>query len=119
MFSDEIKKLHSRITDRLNRSQDEIIAASKNEDELIASMANSAGWDILKAKMDGMIAELLEPTEFSDDTPMDVRGAVGEAKWYCLKFIREIIQHVEATKSAKKSEKIEKPKEETAAGISE
>lgn len=101
MLNSEILKLHERLTARMARTQDEIVASSMNEDRHIANMAQSAGWEILKAKMDGMVAELLEPTEFSDETPLDVRGAVNEAKWFCLKFIREIIQQVEATKSAK------------------
>jgi hypothetical protein len=117
MLNNEIIELHKRITARLTRTQEEIVSSAENEDGHLANLANSAGWEILKSKMDGMVAELLEPVAFSDETPLDVRGAVNEAKWFCLKFIREIIQQVEATKAAKTIQKEEDEIKEE--GISE
>jgi hypothetical protein len=61
-----------------------------------------------------MIAELLESPEFSDETPLDVRGAVHEARSFGIEVIRNLVRVVESTRSAKRSEQLENNIEESA-----
>lgn len=105
MLSQEIEKLHARIFERMNRTPQQIASISSQEETHLASLADSPGWEVLKSRIDSMIAELLEPIEFPETVPMDVRGAVNEARWYNLKFIRTLISSVESSKSAKMAEK--------------
>jgi len=106
MLSNEIEKLHKKLEQRLKDRDME------KDDKDIAVMAEHRGWEVLKGLMEGMIAELLEPVDFSDETPLEVRGSIGDARYFTLKSLRTVIGTVESTKSAKRIEKEEKKKQE-------
>lgn len=111
MKSNEILKLHQRIEKRLLRRDTE------KDDKSLAQMADTPGWKALKGLMEGMIAELLEPVEFSDETPLDVRGSIGDARFFALKSLRMVVGSVESTKVANQSEKeAEKEQQENKEG---
>jgi len=106
MLTEEIKKLHQRLEERLKDRDME------KDDKALAAMAESKGWDVLKGLVESMIAELLEPVDFSNETPLEVRGSIGDARFFTLKALRGIIGTVESTKAAKRIEKEEKEKQE-------
>jgi len=111
LLSEEIIQLHKKMEEREQERVKGNIDSAK-EDDFIANMATTAGWDILKAKAESMIAELLEPVDFSDETPLDVRGAVNEARRFALEVLRKLIGQVESIKAAKTFEKLEQSEEE-------
>lgn len=111
MMSDEIKNLYQRFDERNEQRQLGRINSTK-EDEHIANLSTSAGWEVLKSKAESMIIELLEPVEFSDETPLDVRGAINEARRFGIKVLRTLIGQVESVRSSETIKKQEESKPE-------
>jgi hypothetical protein len=107
----EIQNLYTRLDERATQRATQNIDSSQDDNHL-ASMADTAGWEALKGIIESMIAELLVPPEFADTTPMDVRGAVNEARRFGVEVARKIISQVETTKAAKISEKLDATPEE-------
>lgn len=103
----EIIELHKRLDERARLEADGKVDPSQDENS-IAQLATTQGWEVLKANIESMIVELLRPVDFSDETPLDVRGAVGEARKFGIEIGAKIIGIVEATKAAKVVEKEEK-----------
>ena len=81
---------------------------SAQEDNHIANLIQTPGWEVLEAKAQSMIIELLEPVEFSDETPLDVRGAIGEARKFGIEVLRKLLNEVSSVKAAKIAEKANK-----------
>lgn len=99
MKFEEIKILHAKL-DKHIESRD-----SEKEDTMLATLASTEGWEILNAIAQDMIAELLEAPEFSDETPLDVRGSVYESRAFGIEILRKLLKIVTATKAAKMIEK--------------
>ena len=104
MLSAEISQLYDKLDEREAERRNGNIDSNK-EDEMVANLAFSPGWEVLKLRMIKRIADLLEPVEFSTETPLDVRGALEEARRMCIEELRSIISDVESTKAAKQVEK--------------
>lgn len=97
----EIKNLHDKLDERMKNRDTE------KDDKALAAMAETAGWEVFNRIAMDMIAEMLETPEFSEETPLDVRGALYEARSFGIVVLRKIIKNVESTRAAKKIEQIE------------
>lgn len=104
MTYEEIKELHKRLDKREHLIAEGRIDSGQ-DDNSIAQLATTQGWEVLRANIESMIVELLRPVDFSDETPMDVRGAVGEARKFGIEIGTKIIGIVESTRAAKIIEK--------------
>ncbi len=110
MLSQEIEKLHEKLDEReAERRKGNINSSS--EDDMIANLAMTPGWEVLKLRMIRRIADLLEPIEYPIETPLDVRGAMEEARRGRIEELRKTLSDVESTKLAKQSEKIQEKQE--------
>ena len=111
MIAEEIKELYQRIDkraqERLKNNSD-----SNKDDDHVAQIANTPGWEIVKGQIENMIVELLEPVKFKEETPLDVRGATNEARMFGLDVARKILGMVETVKLVKQIQKEEKEREE-------
>jgi hypothetical protein len=112
MYSDEILKLHKKLDDRDQERRKGNINES-SEEEKLANLINDPGWEVLKVWMMRRIADFLEPVEYSPETPLDVRGALEEARRCRIDELRRVISQVETIVAVKNIQKIEKSKEES------
>ena len=100
----EIIDIHKRLDDRAQMRVARKVD-SNQDDNSIAQLANQQGWEVLKTSIESMIAELLVPVDFEDNTPLDVRGAIAEARKFGIEIAKRIINIVEVTKAAKQDAK--------------
>lgn len=107
MLSEEIKNLYQQMDERI-KARAKQKADSNKDDEHIAQIADTPGWEVVKGQVESMIIEMLEPVEFTNDTPLDVRGAIGEARKFGLEVARKILGIVESVRIIKQAEKDEK-----------
>lgn len=89
METKEIQALAERIISRSGTPYRE------NEDAHLAAMAGSQGWEIFKGRVEEVMLECLTPFAFQESTPLDVRGAVNEARGLVLKELKTLLSGVE------------------------
>jgi hypothetical protein len=99
MQAKDILDMHKRIDERSKTRNTE------QDDNLLSDLATTASWEVLKSKIENKIADLLEPIDFSLETPLDVRGSLADAKTFAIVMLRQIIAEVETTRTAKQIQK--------------
>ena len=96
MKAREIIELHKRMNRRMRKD-------ARSNDNALLELAQSTGWEVLRANMEQMIAELLEPVEFDNHTPLEVRSVVYESRATTIKALRAIIAIPDTVLAAHKS----------------
>lgn len=104
MKSKDIIELQKRIEARAERYRARLSEnANANLDDELANLSNTKGWDIVRAAVDSMIAELLEPEEFDGDA---VSYAIStESRRLTIHALRSIIGSVDSAVAARKGNK--------------
>ena len=85
------------------------------DDRAIAQMAETSGWDVLKASIEKTINKLLEPGIGQESADLETIGAITIAREFTIDTLQAIINTVESTKTAKRVEKVEKAQAEEVA----
>lgn len=89
MDTSEVKALIERIISRSTNQYQE------NEDSHLAALAGSKGWEIFKGRVEAVMLECLTPVAFQESTPLEVRGAVNEARGLVLKTLKDLLSGIE------------------------
>lgn len=89
METEDVKALIERIIKRAQEPYQE------GEDAHLAAMAGSKGWEIFKGRMESIMLECLTPFAFQESTPLEVRGAINEARGLVLKEMKNLLSGVE------------------------
>ncbi len=97
MKAQEILNMHKRLNRRLRKD------ARKNDKALLI-LAQSDGWEVLRANIEEMIAELLEPVEFDNYATLEMRNVVYESRATTIKALRAIISIPDVVLAAHRSE---------------
>ena len=107
LTKEEIAEIRKRTEDRHARFRAMIAGDShKNPDILLANLAETEGWDIVRSAFDSMILELLEPEEFEGSA--EAYAVSGEARRLTIQALRAILQSVESAKASRISQKTTK-----------
>ncbi len=107
----EILEIH-RKRDERDRLRSAGKIDSNVDDNHLAQLGDSQGWEILKLEIEKKISELLEPGMEDESVSLETIGAVTLAREFAIQALSEVVQMVEATMVAKRIEKIEKPEPE-------
>ncbi|MFA5993360.1 MAG: hypothetical protein WC823_00200 [Parcubacteria group bacterium] len=80
---------------------------SNVDDNHLAQLGESQGWELLKLKIEKNISELLEPGMDDELVSLETIGAVTMAREFAIQALSEVVQMVESTMAAKRIEKQE------------
>lgn len=97
MNYEEVKALAERVIARASEPY------KKDEDIHLSALAGSKGWEIFKGRMESIMLECLTPVAFQESTPMDVRGAVNEARGLLLKEFKTLLSGVEMAQESERN----------------
>lgn len=83
----------------------------ENSTRDFAAMAGTRGWELFRAETERILLELLEPVAFSPETPLDVRGAVNEARLCAIQTLKKLlamVENAEASEGLRRKQEAEK-----------
>jgi hypothetical protein len=106
MLSEEIAKIKADVAKRQEERDLGNIDSAK-EDEMLANLSQMPGWEVLKAKINKTINDLLEPGIGQETASLETIGAITIAREFTIDALNNVISEVETTKSIKLIEKQE------------